>query len=202
MVVCDFTAHIPRVKKRKFVPCIRTWKLRDPATGSQFQSAFRVKMMTAASDADVDTANHIESARSKLKGPLLDAAAELCGLSRNQHWKPETWWWKEKVDKVIQEKCAQFMVYSALKRGGVMAEAKQEKNAYIDAKHMAKRVVWLAKSEAEIEEFATVSPDGDGVFCFAKQMDCRNQDIVGENCVCNDAGELTLTDEDKMKASV
>ena len=30
-------------------------------------------------------------------------------------------------------------------------------------------------------------------------MDCRNQDIVDENCVRNDAGELVLTDEDKMK---
>ena len=67
---------------------------------------------------------------------------------------------------------------------------------------MAKRTIWLAKSEAEKEEFATVSPNGDGVFHIARQMDCTNQDIVGENCVCNDAGELALTNEDKMKAWV
>ena len=33
-------------------------------------------------------------------------------------------------------------------------------------------------------------------------MDCRNQDIVGENCVRYDAGDLALTDENKMKAWV
>ena len=43
MVVCDFTAHIPHVKNCMFSPRIQTWKLRDPATASQFQSAFMVK---------------------------------------------------------------------------------------------------------------------------------------------------------------
>ena len=62
--------------------------------------------------------------------------------------------------------------------------------------------ICLAKSKAEKEEFATVSPNGDGVFRIAKQMDRRNQDIIGENCVHNDAGELVLTDEDKIKAWV
>ena len=36
------------------------------------------------------------------------------------------------------------------------------------------------------EEFATVSPDGDGVFRIAKQMECISQD-VGKNCVRNNA---------------
>ena len=62
-----------------------------------------------------------------------------------------------------------------------------QKTAYIDAKRVAKHAIWLAMSEAEKEEFAPVSPVGDGVFHFAKSMDHRNQDIVGENCVCNDA---------------
>ena len=67
---------------------------------------------------------------------------------------------------------------------------------------VAKQVVWLAKFEAEMKEFTTVSPDGYGVFCIANQMDRTNQNAVGENCVHNDAGELSLTDEDKMKAWV
>ena len=33
-------------------------------------------------------------------------------------------------------------------------------------------------------------------------MDRTNQDVVGEKCVRNDAGELSLSDEDKMKAWV
>ena len=105
------------------------------------------------------------------------------------------------MDKAIQKKRAWFKAYNALKTGGTTAEATRAKTAYIDAKHMAKYDVWLAKSEAEKEEFTTVSPDDDGVFRIAKQMDCRNQDIVGENCVRNDAGELAFIDEDKMKAA-
>ena len=60
--MCDFSTHIPCVKK-----CILTWKLTDPATASQLQSAFKVKTMTAAaavataSGADADTANRVES---------------------------------------------------------------------------------------------------------------------------------------------
>ena len=62
--------------------------------------------------------------------------------------------------------------------------------------------VWLAKSEDERGVFADISPTGDGVFRLAKHMDRTNEDVVGEKCVRNDAGELLLSDEDKMKAWV
>ena len=42
MVVCDFTANIPHVKKCMFSLHIQTWNRRDPATASQFQCAFMV----------------------------------------------------------------------------------------------------------------------------------------------------------------
>ena len=38
----------------------------------------------------------------KLKGPLLDAATEVCGLFENQQWKPETWCWNEEVAKLYK----------------------------------------------------------------------------------------------------
>ena len=61
----------------------------------------------------------------------------------------------------------------------------------------AKRVVWFAKSEAE-KEFADVKPNSSSDFRIAKQMNCTNQDVVGEPWVHNDADLLTLTDEEKM----
>lgn len=33
-------------------------------------------------------------------------------------------------------------------------------------------------------------------------MDITNQDVLGEKCVKNDAGELSLSDDEKMKAWV
>ena len=67
---------------------------------------------------------------------------------------------------------------------------------------MAKRVVWQAKLDAEKDKFANISPNDGSVFKLAKQMDSSNQDVVGEKCVKNDAGELSLSEEEKMKAWV
>ena len=198
MVLCDFSTHIPRVIKKSSQPCIRTWKMRDPATANEFQSAFKIKTMTAvaaASGADTDTANCVESAWSKLKGPLLGCCyrtlwplQEPPVETRNVvvDWRGgQCYKWETCTVQSLQ--CPEEGRHGGRGQGG--------KTAYIDNECVAKHTVWLAKSEAEKEEFTTVSPGGDGVSRIAKQIDRTNQ-----NCVCNDAGELVLTDEDKMKA--
>ena len=75
--------------------------------------------------------------------------------------------------------------------GGKMAEVREAETAYKDAKRMAKHTVLLAKYEAKKEDFARVSPDGDGVFPISKQ------EVIGENCVCHDADKM----HSLMKAS-
>ena len=149
---------ILHVKKHKLSPHIWAWKLRDPATASQFQSAFKIKMMTSAAvvattaGANADTTHCVESAWSKLKGPLMDAAYEVCCLSKNNQRKFETWCWNEQVDEATQEKHIRFKVYNVLKKGGMTAEAKVTQTAYIDTKRMAKYAVLLAKFEAAKDE--------------------------------------------------
>ena len=71
---------------------------------------------------------------------------------------------------------------------------------YDTAKCHARREVWLAKSAASVETFKAVDTQGSNIYRIARQMNRENQDIVGENCVKNDAGQLSLTDEYKMKA--
>ena len=88
LVVCDFSVHIPAVKKRKFTPRIRSWKLKDPATASQFHAAFRDKVAIVATNDGPP--NSVEEAWTKLKDPLLKVATEVCGLSKQDQWKPET----------------------------------------------------------------------------------------------------------------
>ena len=44
-----------------------------------------------------------------------------------------------------------------------IAEAMEAKTANIDGMRVAKQAVWMVKSWAQKEEFATVSPDGDDV---------------------------------------
>ena len=48
-----------------------------------------VTAVATDASATVDTANHIQSAWSKLKDPLLDTAYGVCDLFNNHKWK--TW---------------------------------------------------------------------------------------------------------------
>ena len=77
--------------------------------------------VTTASGTDADPANHVESTWSKLKGPMLDAATKVCGLSKNQQWKTETWRWNEEVDKAIQEKHEEFGAGVGVRQGSVLS---------------------------------------------------------------------------------
>lgn len=197
LLLCDLTVRIPKVKKRKFAPRIRIWKLRDQTVAAQLQVAFKEKVAAAK-----DPGNSVDEAWSRLKDPLLEAATEVCGLSKNHQWRPVTWWWDEQVDEAVKEKRRRFKAYNILRREGKTDEAEVAKAAYNEAKRLAKHTVWRAKSAAEEEQFRDISPEGDGVFRIAKQMDRSNQDVIGEKCVKNDAGELSLSDEDKMAAWV
>ena len=98
------------------------------ATWSQLKKMSAAAAVATTAVADADSANRIESAWSKLEGPLLDAPTEvICGLSKNHQWRLETWWWKKQVDEIIQGKHAWFKAYNTLKKGGKMAGAKEQK---------------------------------------------------------------------------
>lgn len=202
LVICDLTICIPQVKKHKFKPRFRLWKLRDPAIASQFQEIFDEKV--AAANASPDSANQVELIWANLKGPLLEAATETCGLSKNHLWKLVTWWWNDHVSEAVRKKRFCFKAYNRLQKQGMAntVDGKEAKAAYNEAKRLAKHVVWLTKSDAEKVEFSDVKPNDNSTFRIARQMDCINRDVVGEPCVCNDAGELSLTDDEKLAAWV
>ena len=130
-----------------------------------------------------------------MKGPLLDAAAEACGVSKSHQSRSENRWWNEQVDEAIREKRAWFKAYSALKKGGMMAGG-QRCQVHGKTSRLAGKIWGRERGVCHS------IPDGDGVFRIAKQMDHTNQDVVGKNCVHNNAGELALANENKMKAWV
>ena len=199
LLVCDFNVRIPPQKKRKFVPRLRSWKLRDPAVISNYHDVFQTK---AASVVSSQVDNPVEASWSKLKTSLLEATKETCGLSSPHQWRPETWWWNDKVDAAIKSKRALYKTYKSLRKQGDTPGVAKAKADYDIAKRHARREVWLAKQAASVETFKAVDPQGSNIYRIARQMSRENQDIVGENCVKNDAGQLSLTDEDKMKAWV
>ena len=143
----------------------------------------------------------VEDVWSKLKTPLLETASDVCGLSKKNQWKRETWWWDDKVEEAVKKKRECFKRHIALVKASQTSEA-EDKVACNKAKRLVKRVIWQAKSVAEREKLSNIAPNDTGIFKLAKQMDKTNQDVVGEKCVRNDAGELSLSDEEKMKAWV
>ena len=54
-------------------------------------------------------------------------------------------------------------------------------------------------AKAEEGTFVNIFPNDNCIFKVAKQMDRRNQGVVGKKCVRNDAGEFSFSDEDEMK---
>ena len=88
IVVCDLMVKLPKEKKRRFVPRIRTWKLRDKTIADTFQTTFTSKI-SAQDNSKSDY--KMEDVWSNLKDTLLDTAKEVCGISRNHQWKRETW---------------------------------------------------------------------------------------------------------------
>ena len=199
LLVSDFSVRIPPHKKRKFVPRLRSWKLRDPAVVSRYCEVFRTKVAAAVQSKE-DTP--VEAAWSDLKTPLLEATSETCGFSSGHQWRRQTWWWNEDVEAAIKSKRALFKTYMSLRKHGDSPETSNAKADYLKAKRHARHVVWLAKSAASEETFKVVDPQGSNIYRIARQMDRENQDIVGENCVRNADGGLSITDEEKMKTWV
>ena len=106
------------------------------------------------------------------------------------------------MEDAINEKRSRYRTYEKLRKQGHTPETIAAKEAYHLAEWASKHVVWLAKSEAEKEAFAHISSNSNEIFHTAKQMDKTNQDVVGEKCVKIDAGELSLSGDQKMKSLV
>jgi hypothetical protein len=99
-----------------------------------------------------------------------------------------------KVEDIIKQKRTRFKIYKALDNESKSNKVEKAKAAYNETILLAKSKVWNARIEAEKDKFANILPNDR----IAKQMDRANHDVVGEKCIKNDAGELSLNDE-KMK---
>ena len=60
----------------------------------------------------------------------------------------------------------------------------------------------MAKSEAERDAFSAITSSRNEIYNLARQLDSHNRDVIGDKCVRNDAGELTLSDAQKLNARV
>ena len=166
-------------------PRVKTWKLREEPIRAAFEESFKQKCGTVPEGVD--------DAWSHLRETLCDAAKEVCGSTKGgcvRH--KETWWWNDEVNNVICEKRKAWKLW---KSGG-------PKEDYLRAKRLAKSAVYIAKRDAQTEQFGDINNNSDKnrIFQLAKKLKRENADIVGEKCVRNDEGLLALTIDEKLKA--
>ena len=177
-VVFDFSAHIPRAKKRKFWPHTRTWKLRDPATAIQFQSDRRLMQLQLP----------------LFLVQMLIPQIALCQL--DQSWKVFCWllppkfvvstratngnqnpgsgmkWWTKLYERSVHG--SKFTV--PWKREAWRQRLMRQKLYWCQARG---KTYLLAGKVCGRERGIRHSIPRWGCFPFCQQMDRRNQDIVG-----------------------
>ena len=182
LLVCDLLLKPPFYPKR-LSPNLRTWKLRQPNEKTKFKQAFIDKL---SDNHPEEGETSTEEIWNRLKSALFDAADNVCSKTKKHH-KRETWWWNKKVNSAVAEK---RRCWKAWKQG-------ENKELYLQAERAAKHVVYTARKTAEEERFADLRAGKTDVFKIAKQMRKENQDVIGDKCVMNDAGNLSIDKESK-----
>ena len=86
LLVCDMMIDMPPQIKRKFTPCPKVWKLRDPQTCSRFQEVFKAHVPAVETEAATTT----EEIWAKLKTGLLKTTEEVCSTTKPHRWQRET----------------------------------------------------------------------------------------------------------------
>ena len=105
LLVCDMRIDVTPKSKHKSIPRLKVWKLKDPLTSSHFQEVFNLHVSAGVTDAAT------EDIWNNIKTGLLKTAEEVCG-TRPHHWRHETWWWNENVEKAIAAKQKAFKAWN------------------------------------------------------------------------------------------
>ena len=109
LLVCNIRIDVPPKSKRKFIRRLEVWKLKDPQTSSYFQEVFNLHVSTSAGVADWAT----EDVWNNIKTGLLKTTEEVCCTTLPYHWRRESWWWNEQVEKAIVAKRKAFKTWKA-----------------------------------------------------------------------------------------
>ena len=126
-----------------------------------------------------------------IKTGLLKTTGEVCGSTRPHPWRRETWWWNEHMKKAT---AAKRKAFKAWKTG------KGTRASYDAAKSNARHAVYHACQEADKTAFENIDPKSSEVYRLANQFRRENPDVVGDELVKNDAGEMSMSEDAKQKA--
>ena len=95
LLVCDMRIDVPPKSKLKFILRLKVGSLKT-IMSNYFQEVFNSHVSASAGVADAAT----EDIWNNSKTGLLKTT-EVCGTTRPNHWRRETLWWNEHVEKAI-----------------------------------------------------------------------------------------------------
>ena len=179
LIVGEVKLDRPKVRKQRYTPKRRVWKLREEDNREVYREELRAR---AASN--VPESQEVSELYRVLKENLLGAADTVCGWTRGPPKRDETWWWNAEVDRAVEEKRRLFQVW---KSGG-------DKRAYLQAKGLARQAVFRAKTAAQSELLDNLNMDEgrNAIFKVASQSKKECRDVVGEQCVRGDDGVVAV----------
>ena len=185
LLIGELQVKQQKLHPKSYTPKLRSWKLKEPTVQEDFKQLFASKVEGFNSKG-----GSTEEIWNELKTALLDTTNQTCGKTKKLHRRRETWWWNDGVNTTISEK---RRCWKAWKQGG-------DKEQYLQAKRVARRTVYLAKKTAEEKIFSDLKPGMTGVYKIAKLIRKDSQDVVGDKCVNDDSGQLSVSDESKKNA--
>ena len=165
-----------RQLRKKIAPRLRTRRLREPETHSEYQKAFITS--TTSSDANGSGTDKIWE---KLKSSLLKAAENVCGPRKKLQW------WKRPGDAMrpstVQSRKAEMLekLEEWWQQGGIS-----------EGQRLIKHVVYLAKFQAKQKVLNDPSPGRTDLFRLTNKLRRENLDVPGKKLVYNDDGELCV----------
>ena len=124
LLVGDFRVSNPPQPKRRFVPRIKVWKLRDPEKQAELSEVSKAKTL----DSELSQTSTVDERWTSLKDKLLQATKQVCGVSSNHPWRKQTWWWNNQVKEAVREKRRCFKLWKA-----VHSSCIQHSQAYIQS---------------------------------------------------------------------
>ena len=129
-----------------------------------------------------------------MKEIVVPAAAEVCGrTSGNGHQEKETWWWNQDVQTAGEEK-------GIARRKWEEDSNHQTREEYRRAKRVAKRMVAIARREANSEWYEMMgTPEGEKMIYKIAESRKRSRQDVGEVGIIKDENGNILIEEEKVK---
>ena len=185
LLICGLKLKTSKNTEKKFVPKLRTWKLKLKPS---MKEAYVKFLNDLPGNYRIDNPDNIDDIWKYFKVSVLSATENVCGWSKKGKWRQKTWWWDNSINDAITEKRTLWTVW---KNGG-------SKEDYVKAKKVAKHAVFTAKRKALDYKFS--NKDDVALFYLAKLIREQNQDTVGEKCVKNDDNKLAYSDTTKKNA--